>query len=85
MGDWWFEQEYLCQFREAQTQLFTREDTRMHTTPTRAKNTRTRAKNTRAPIPTILCAPQAPFFGTSTYVASLAHADVVWLVHSDAA
>jgi hypothetical protein len=34
---------------------------------------------------TCWCIPMVPFFGTSTYVASLAHADVVWLVHSDAA
>jgi hypothetical protein len=26
MGEWWFEQEYMCQFREAQTQPFGRAD-----------------------------------------------------------
>jgi len=26
MGAWWYEQEYMCQFSEAETQAFTRED-----------------------------------------------------------
>jgi hypothetical protein len=26
MGDWWFEQEYMCRFLDAQTQPFSRED-----------------------------------------------------------
>jgi hypothetical protein len=26
MGEWWFEQEYLCRFLDAQTQAFRRED-----------------------------------------------------------
>ena len=26
MGEWWYEQEYLCQFSEAETQAFRRED-----------------------------------------------------------
>ncbi len=26
MGEWWFEQEYLCRFLDAETQLFKRED-----------------------------------------------------------
>jgi hypothetical protein len=26
MGEWWFEQEYMCRFMDAQTQAFTRAD-----------------------------------------------------------
>jgi hypothetical protein len=26
MGQWWFEQEYLCRFLDAETQPFRRED-----------------------------------------------------------
>ncbi len=26
MGEWWFEQEYMCRFMEGQTQVFTREE-----------------------------------------------------------
>jgi hypothetical protein len=26
MGDWWYQQEYMCQFSDAQTQAFRRED-----------------------------------------------------------
>ena len=29
MGDWWFQQEYLCQFMDAETQAFRREDVEM--------------------------------------------------------
>jgi len=26
MGEWWYDQEYMCQFSEAETQAFRRED-----------------------------------------------------------
>jgi citrate synthase len=26
LGSWWFEQEYMCRFLDAQTQAFTREE-----------------------------------------------------------
>ena len=26
MGEWWFSQEYMCEFLDAETQLFKRED-----------------------------------------------------------
>jgi hypothetical protein len=29
MGEWWFEQEYMCTFLDAQTQAFRREDVDM--------------------------------------------------------